>query len=196
MVDGFPYRTLRRAVKRLEAKEINPKVISETYPIELFMASFREAIGFEECVREAMKELGLISEMSRKVKPFEEFPEGLKLLLLRKGFEIFLNRLMTLAFWVREGYRGSTTLNKQRLIEAILKAANLPPDRACELLSEVVERSKKRKRLVKALLLLGMKGYLFWSQNYGLTLAEEPEPEPEPSETYEPCLAFEVSPSF
>ncbi|OYT67242.1 MAG: hypothetical protein B6U65_03690 [Candidatus Wolframiiraptor sp. EX4484-121] len=199
--ERFPFVMLRRAVKRLEAKEINPELLSKTYPIELFIASFKEAIGFEECVNAAMREFGIRKSKAKKVTPFEELPEGLRILLMRRGFEIFLNRLMTLAFYIREGYRGSSTLNKDRLIEAILKAANLPSQEACKLLNEKVKRSKKRPQLIKALLLLGMKGYLFWNRYYGLTLAREPErkpsepskPEAEAMESHESCLTSEVS---
>jgi len=123
-----------------------------------------------------MKGFSTRGSRSERAEAFEALPEGLRAFLVRRAFEIFLRRLITLAFWVKEGYRGSSSLNKPRLIRVILEAASLPPDRACRLLNEAVERSEKKKRLVKALLVLGVKGYLFWNRHYGLTLVEEPRP--------------------
>jgi len=190
------YSVVLRALRRVENTEISPEALSKTYPIELFTAFFRNEVGFESCLKEAMKELGLISNMARKVKPLEGLPEGLRDLLLVRAFEIHLNRMIGIIAWL---YKTKTP-PRRPLIEKIEKAVNLPPELACELLRDEVEAAKNKKRLssrvVKISLLMGMKAYLFWNRYYGLTIPREPEPELEYSESYQPCLAHELASSF
>jgi len=191
------YSVVLRALRRVENAEISPEALSKTYPIELFTAFFRGEVGYEACLKQAMKELGLISDMAKKVKPLEELPEGLRDLLLVRAFEVYLRRMIGIIAWL---YKTKTP-PRRPLIEKIEKAVNLPPELACELLRDEVELARSKKslnsRVVKISLLMGMKAYLFWNRYYGLTIPRKKEPEPKPPENYEPvyqpCLAFEIS---
>ena len=199
-VHGYPHDALVRIVKRLESEEITPELLCETQPIELFMASFKEVLSYQACLKEAMMGLGLIDEGDRKIEIPQELPEGLKLLLQRKAFEVFLRRLITLIVWLR----GARSFDRTGIINKIIEAANLPPDEACRVLREKVVAAKRNKRLrpklVRAILILGMKAALYWKRYYGLSFPEKARPEAyeaeEESEAYQPCLAFEIASSF
>jgi len=191
---------LAHVIKRLERAEIAPQLLSETRPIELFIYTFRGVLGYQACLREAMMELGLIGSRDKADGLLGELPEGLKLLVQRKAFEAFLKRLITVIRWLE----GVGSFDMKGVIEKIIEAANLPPEEACRVLREKVVAAKRNRklkpRLVKVILILGMKAALYWKRNYGLSFPEregpEEELEAEESEYYQPCLASEIAPSF
>ena len=191
---------LAHVIKRLERAEIAPQLLSETRPIELFIYTFRGVLGYQACLKEAMMELGLIGSRDEADDLLGELPEGLKLLIQRKSFEAFLRRLITIIRWLK----GERSFGMKGVIDKIIEAASLPPEQACKALREKVKAAKRNKRLrprlIKVILILGVKAALYWKRYYGLSFPEKARPEAyeaeEESEAYQPCLAYQISSSF
>ena len=188
---------LAHIIERLERAEITPQLLSETRPIELFIYTFRGVLGYEACLKDVMMGFGLIGSKDKAEDALRELPEGFKLLVQRKAFETFLKRLITVIRWLR----GERSFDMKGVIDKIIEVANLPPEEACKALNEKVKAAKRNKRLrprlIKVILILGMKAALYWQRYYGLTLPERARPEEEledeESEAYHPCLAYQVS---
>ena len=199
---------LRELVLALERAEITPEVFYDSYPIEGFIVFFRDSLAFEVCIMRAMKDFGIMPPIRKKGGLFGDMPEGLRLLVLRRAFEIFLRRLIKLVYGLRVADMSKVKIKNEWIMDKILETSKFVQkgdlEGACKHLIEATRRVTRRKKLIRAIIVLGAKAFILWNRRYGLSLPEglekegskPSEPELEYSESYEPCLAAEIPSSF